>query len=225
MMRREAAAAAAGIGKAKHAIVTAVDPDRGSVRVQIQPEQNESGWIPDPGLACGDLRISCPCEVGTQVLAEAVEGEAENWVIVSRLFDAVVLPGTSPQTNQPAQPGEILMMTGQGTAPQAGSQTAGKPTSPAAWWHLLTNGFCAGIGTTKFAVEDGKITLTLGSTTYTATASAFTAAGGSINTDQSMTADQTVTGKQDVNGGGEPVSLVTHVHSDAGGTGDSGPPV
>ncbi len=227
--KREAAAAAAGVGKAKHAIVTAVDPGSHSVKAQIQPEGNESGWIQDPGWACGDLRISSPCEVGTQVLVEAVEGDAENWVLVARLFDAVVRPAVSPQTGKPAQPGEILIATGQGSAPPAGSQTQGQESTPAAWMHVLKAGVYIGIDTAKVSVEDqlltlavgsdtsmviadGSITFNVGGTSYTMTSGSLAAVGG------------TVTSDQDVLAAG--ISLKSHVHDGVEtGDGTTGGPV
>ena len=94
-------------GQARHALVTAVDPTNHSVKVTLQPEGVVTGWLPDPGMACGGLRICCPCEVGTQVLTVPVEGDSEHPVVVARLFDTTILPPTSPGTGKPVQPGEV----------------------------------------------------------------------------------------------------------------------
>ncbi len=102
-------------GRPRHGLVTATDPSNHAVRIALQPEGIVTGWIPDPGLACAGLRICCPCEVGTQVLAVPVEGDAEHPVIIARLFDATIVPPTSPATNKPVQPGEIGIFLADGT--------------------------------------------------------------------------------------------------------------
>ncbi len=94
-------------GRARHGIVTAVDPASHSVKITIQPENVVSGWLPDAGLACAGLRICCPSEIGTQVLVVPVEGDAEHPVIVARVFDTIMSPPISPVTGKPVQPGEI----------------------------------------------------------------------------------------------------------------------
>ena len=111
-----AASASALPGRARHGIVSAVDPTAHAVKVTVQPEGVVSGWIPDPGVACSGLRIACPAEVGTQVLLVPVEGDAEHPVIVARLFDTTVLPPKSPITGRPVQPGEIGIFLADGTA-------------------------------------------------------------------------------------------------------------
>lgn len=101
------------IGQPKHGIVTSVDPINHAVKVMIQPDGVESGWIPDGVIAAGGLKIACPSEVGTQVLLVAVEGDAEHPVVIARLFDTVVTAPISPATAQPVQAGEIgIFLTG-----------------------------------------------------------------------------------------------------------------
>lgn len=110
-----AASSGGAVGRARHALVTAVDPATHSVKIAIQPEGIVSGWIPDPGLACAGLRICCPAEIGTQVLVVPVEGDAEHPVIVGRLFDATMTPPSSPATGKPVAPGEIGVFLKDGT--------------------------------------------------------------------------------------------------------------
>ena len=98
---------AAAAGRPRHGIITSVDPVNHAVKVMIQPDGIESGWIPDGVVAAGGLKIACPSEVGTQVLLSAVEGDAEHPVVVARLFDTVITTPVSPATSQPVQPGEI----------------------------------------------------------------------------------------------------------------------
>ena len=106
-IKLHAATQAGALGQPRHALVTSVDPTSHSVKVSIQPEGIESGWIPDAVVAANGLRIACPAEIGTQVLVVPIEGDAEHPVVVARLFDVSVTPPTSPGTGHPVQAGEI----------------------------------------------------------------------------------------------------------------------
>ncbi len=106
-LKLHSAVHATAIGQPRHGIVTSVDPVNHAVKVSIEPEGVESGWIPDGVLAACGLKIACPSEVGTQVLLVAVEGDAEHPVVVARLFDTSVTAPISPATSAPVQPGEI----------------------------------------------------------------------------------------------------------------------
>ena len=106
-VKLHAATQAGALGQPRHALVTSVDPTSHSVKVSIQPEGIESGWIPDAVVAANGLRIACPAEIGTQVLVVPVEGDAEHPVVVARLFDVLITPPTSPATGNPVQAGEI----------------------------------------------------------------------------------------------------------------------
>ena len=200
LMQRHAQAAAAGVGKARHALVSAVDPVNHAVKVTLQPEGTESGWMPDPGLAASGLRIAAPCEIGTQVLVESVEGDAEHPVIVGRLFDTTMTPPVSPVTGQPAQPGELLVLAGQATA--SGQAAATNP----AYLHIQPQGFFAGVGTTtSVAITADQIVFTIGGMTWTMTTSGVQQTGGGI----------TSTGDVIANG----TSLEQHTHGYLPGSG------
>jgi len=95
-----------------HGVVTSVDPVSHAVKVTMQPDNVESGWIPDATIAAANLKICCPSEIGTQVLVVPVEGDAEHPVVVARLFDTTCRPPISPVTNRPVQAGEIGIFTG-----------------------------------------------------------------------------------------------------------------
>lgn len=113
-IKLHAAVQVAGIGQARHAIVTSVDPVAHAVRVSMQPDGLESGWIPDSTLAAGSLRIMCPSEIGTQVIVVPVEGDAEHPVVVGRLFDTSTLPALGPMSSKPVQAGEIAIVSQNG---------------------------------------------------------------------------------------------------------------
>lgn len=97
----------ASIGQPRHGIVSSVDPANHAVKVTIEPDGIETGWIPDAAIAAGGLKIACPSEVGTQVLLVSVEGDAEHPVVVGKLFDTVITPPVSPATGQVVQAGEV----------------------------------------------------------------------------------------------------------------------
>lgn len=110
-----AAKQVAALGQPRHALVTSVDAVSHSVKVTIQPEGIESGWIPDAAIAAAGLRIACPAEIGTQVLVVPVEGDAEHPVVIARLFDVSITPPVAPATGLPVQPGEIAIFLDDGT--------------------------------------------------------------------------------------------------------------
>ena len=113
-VKLQAALQVGALGQPRHALVTSVDPTSHSVKVSIQPEGIESGWIPDAAVAAHGLKIACPAEIGTQVLVVPVEGDAEHPVVVARLFDVSITPPMSPATNKPVQPGEVGIFTSGG---------------------------------------------------------------------------------------------------------------
>ena len=106
-VKLHAATQAGALGQPRHALVTSVDAVSHAVKVTIQPEGLESGWIPDGAVAASGLRIACPSEIGTQVLVVPVEGDAEHPVVVARLFDVTLMPPSSPATGNPVQAGEL----------------------------------------------------------------------------------------------------------------------
>ena len=106
-VKLHSAAHTAATGLARHGIVISVDPVNHAIKVRVEPDGVESGWIPDAAIAAGGLKIACPSEVGTQVLLLPVEGDAEHPVVIGRLFDTVATVPVSPATSQPVQPGEI----------------------------------------------------------------------------------------------------------------------
>ena len=114
-VRLQAAMQVAAVGQPRHAVVTSVDASSHAVKVTLQPEGLESGWIPDATLAAGGLRIMCPTEIGSQVIVLPMEGDAEHPVLVGRIFDVSTMPAVSPGTGTTVAPGEIAIV-GQGGA-------------------------------------------------------------------------------------------------------------
>ena len=114
-IKLHAAKQAGALGQPRHAIVTSVDAVSHAVKVMIQPDGIESGWIPDAAVATSGLRIACPAEIGSQVLVVPVEGDAEHPVVVARVFDVVTIPPLSPATGTPVQPGEFGIFANDGS--------------------------------------------------------------------------------------------------------------
>lgn len=142
-----------------HGIVSAVDPINHAVKVILQPDGLETGWLPDAAFAqAGALRISCPCTVGTQVFLMPVEGDGETFVIVSVVYDVVAAPAVSPHTGKVAQPGEMLVRAGYDKS-NAASYAA---DDAAGWFHIGRDGVFLGAGGMRCAIGHASISLHAG---------------------------------------------------------------
>ncbi len=147
------------VAHAVHGIVCAVDPASHAVKVRLQPDDVETGWLPDAALTqVGDLRLSCPCAVGTQVLLMPIEGDGENFVIISVLFDVVAGPAISPQTGKVAQPGELLVRAGCGAPSKEGQSQSGE----GGWFHIRREGVSFGVGDLRCVIGQSSIVLCAG---------------------------------------------------------------
>ena len=176
-------------GVSRYGVVSAVDPDNHACKVTIQPDGNESGWIPDPGLAAAGLKIACPCEIGTHVLVTFAEGDAEHPVISGRLFDTTTQPPVSPVTSKPAQPGEFLVANG-GT-----------------FLHLQSGTVTIGAQQNSLSIGSSGITFMVGGQSTTLTGSEFTS-GVPIQVTGDVVAGQ-ISVQQHVHGGVQSGSSTT----------------
>ncbi|MFT8327552.1 baseplate assembly protein [Gluconobacter oxydans] len=180
--------AAALQGRTAHTmfgIVSAVDPVNHAVKVRIQPENVETGWIPDAGgVHAGDLRIACPSSPGTHVVLQPVEGDGEHLVVTGCVFDTVVMAPVSPLTGAVAQPGELLVKGGCGRPPLSSSGASGATSSGAGWLHVGSAGVAAGAGNARIVLKDGEISFSVGGTSMTLTSAGLTVSGGDVCTDQ-----------------------------------------
>lgn len=86
-MKMHAAALDQAQAQPRFGLVTSVDPVNGTVRVQLQPEDILTGWLPvlSPWTGAG-WGVSCPPSSGDQVFVLAQEGDAEHGVVVGRAF-------------------------------------------------------------------------------------------------------------------------------------------
>ncbi|NHO32021.1 phage baseplate assembly protein V [Acetobacter fallax] len=80
------------IGRARFGVVSAVDPSSGLVKVRLQPENTETGWICDIAVSAGTVTCYAPSEIGNHVLVETAQGDGDNYVVVARVFDAASQP-------------------------------------------------------------------------------------------------------------------------------------
>ncbi|GEK96294.1 baseplate assembly protein [Gluconobacter kanchanaburiensis] len=166
-------------------IVSAVDPVNHAVKVRIQPENVETGWIPDAGsVHAGDLRVSCPSSPGTHVILQPVEGDGEHLVVTGCIFDTVVMAPVSPLTGAVAQPGEFLVRGGSGRPPVSSSGAVGVSSSEAGWLHVGSDCLAVGAGNAQIVLKDGEIKFSVGNTSVTLTSTGLKVAGGDVQTDQ-----------------------------------------
>ena len=112
-LRRDTAAAIGAIAQPRHALVQSVDPNTHSVRLLIQPEGLLTGWVPDASAFAtgGGYGVVSPLSPGDQVVVVHAHGDADEPVIVGRLFSTVDMPPVSPATGKPVGPGEFAAFT------------------------------------------------------------------------------------------------------------------
>ncbi|BCI68064.1 baseplate assembly protein [Acetobacter aceti] len=204
--KRVAAAIKNTIPHPRLGLVSAVDPVNHAVKVKLQPEDLETGWLPYVvGSRSGALRCGSPPSIGQHVKVTPIEGDAEHLVVSADIHDDVVQAPISPVTGKPAQPGELLVRAAYGAPPTTTEgRSAGEPDANGAWYHLTAGTFYAGAGNARMAITDGSITLTVGAASFTFTEAALAVLGANITT------DETVTGQTDVKTSS--ISLNEHVH-------------
>ena len=89
-MKARAAGLDGVAGVARFGLVTSFDPAAHAARVQIQPENVLSGWL--PVLSCwvgGGWGLAAPLTPGDQVLVVAQEADAEQGVVLGCVWSAV----------------------------------------------------------------------------------------------------------------------------------------
>lgn len=108
-VRRESQLAAQSHEKTRVGTVTSFDPARYAAKVRLQPEGNETGWIPVLTLWGGNgWGLFCPPTVGDVVSVHFQEGGRDAGLIVGRFFSSITQP-------QPVQSGELWMVHQSGT--------------------------------------------------------------------------------------------------------------
>ncbi|EHH67016.1 baseplate assembly protein [Gluconobacter morbifer] len=166
-------------------IVSAVDPVNHAVRVRLQPDDVETGWLPDMGgVQAGDLRLSCPSAPGTHVVLQPLEGDGEHLVVTGAVYDTVVTAPVSPWTGRVAQPGEMLVRAGCGAPPVTPGQLPGGPSGNGDWWHVGPDDVAVGAGNARMVIQNDEIRLSVGGGALVLGPSGLTVTGGDVRTDQ-----------------------------------------
>ena len=97
-------------------VVTSVNPATMHVRVLIQPENVESGWLPMAALATGSVTVWAPPTLGQQVFMVPDCGSADDYVVLGMGFSDTTRPPQVPNAVGGAasvvQPGEFCVVAG-----------------------------------------------------------------------------------------------------------------
>lgn len=96
-------------------IVTSYDPASAAVKVTLQPDGVQSGWIPLGVGAAGGTTFNVVPNIGDQVLIHNVQGDGENYVVSHSLHSDVDVPPNATPTGQPAQAGDVHIKHASGT--------------------------------------------------------------------------------------------------------------
>ncbi|WP_244974562.1 baseplate assembly protein [Gluconobacter cerinus] len=197
--------AAALANRSAHAvlgIVSAVDPSNHAIKVRIQPDNVETGWIPDVGgVQAGNLRVSCPSEPGTHVALLPLEGDGEHLIAIGAVFDTVVTAPVSPSNGQTIRPGTMLIRAGCGAPPTEKNGKVGDVNPQAGWCQIGSDGVILGAGNARLHIAESGISLTIGDVTAVFSANGLKVSGGDIQTDQhSLTQHVHLMGSQTTGG-------------------------
>lgn len=191
-------------------IVTSYDPNTYSVKVMLQPENLETGWLPVTSAWIGNgWGIFCPPSSGDMVEVQFQEDGQSAGFIVGRFFNDIErpLPAPSGEFWLVHKSGSLLKFHNDGSVELVTNQdlnaTVGRHANIS-----VTGNIVANVGGNVNATVSGNITSSAASWAHT----------GNINV------TGTVTASTDVIGGGK--SLKSHVHSGVvPGGGTTGAPV
>lgn len=198
--KRVASAIKNTIPHPRFGLVSAVDPVNHAVKVHLQPEDIESGWMPYlVGARSGALRSGSPPSMGQHVKVTPIEGDPEHLVASADVHDDIVQAPISPVTGKPAQPGEWLVRAGCGAPPTTtDGRSAGEADENGAWYHLMADAFHAGAGNASLSIANGSIALTVGGSSFMFSDGKLSISGATVETDQDVIASD--------------ISLTGHVH-------------
>jgi phage gp45-like len=110
IIRSHAASLDQTAGQVKFGTVTSVNPNNATARVLIQPEGVLSGWLPVISQWVGNgWGLASPPSPGDQVLLVPQEGDAEQGIIIGRVFSLNQMPPAAP-------PGEFWLVHQSGSS-------------------------------------------------------------------------------------------------------------
>jgi len=113
-LKASASALDQAVGQPRLGIVSSTDPNKGTVRVLLQPESVLTGWLPvmTPWVGAG-WGMACPPSPGDQVMVLPQEGDAEHGVMIGGVVSEDQPPPSDNGTT--AQCGELWLMHGSGS--------------------------------------------------------------------------------------------------------------
>jgi hypothetical protein len=96
-MKAQSAQMDQGWAQPRLAVISSVDPATFTARVTVQPEAVLSGWLPIASAWVGaGWGLACLPSPGDQVLVIWQEGDAEQGIILARLWSNVAAPPQAP---------------------------------------------------------------------------------------------------------------------------------
>ena len=91
-------------------VISSVDGNTYTARVSIQPEGTLTGWLPIAASWIGDgWGMACPPSPGDQVIVLWQEGDAEQGIVIGRLWSNAAVPAAAP-------PGEFWLVHQSGSS-------------------------------------------------------------------------------------------------------------
>ncbi len=96
-LKAQAAQLDQGWAQPRLAVVQSVDPATFTVRVAVQPEGVLTGWLPVTSAWVGaGWGLACLPAAGDQVLVIWQEGDAEQGIVIGRLWSNIMQPPAAP---------------------------------------------------------------------------------------------------------------------------------
>ena len=97
VVKRHAAQLDQGWGQPRLAIVTSSDNSTNTARVTVQPEGILSGWLPVASTWVGNgWGLACPLSPGDQVIVVWQEGDAQQGIVLGRIWSLTNPPPQAP---------------------------------------------------------------------------------------------------------------------------------
>ncbi len=112
VLKSHTSAQIAQIGQPRWGVVSSVNAAKYLVKVTLQPEGIETGWLPVGALTVGAASVLALTQQGQQVLLVPDSGFAEHLVVVCAAFSNASLPPVSPVTGLPVPAGEVAVIVG-----------------------------------------------------------------------------------------------------------------
>ncbi|QDH25817.1 baseplate assembly protein [Neokomagataea tanensis] len=171
-------------------MVSATDPTNHAIKVRVQPEDIETGWMPDlSGVQAGKLRIACPTSVGTHVVLLPIEGDAEQFVVVAAVYDTVVVPPKVPREDRTVRTGEWLVRSGYESVASKQKEVLSEGDVAGGWCFVAPSEVSFGVGNNSISVSADGVKFNVGNVEASIDNSGISVKGGDVYT-QRVSLDQ-----------------------------------